>query len=97
MGKQKKPARSGVGLKIQALRISASLTQPELAEKCGIPTGTLRHWEQGVNDPKWDQLLPLVDALADALAVTPATILARLYTGPEERQPIGALPRGPSS
>lgn len=32
-------------------RKRAGLTQAQVAEVSGIPLGTLRRWEQGVNEP----------------------------------------------
>ena len=42
-------------------RKRAGLTQTQVAEVSGIPLGTLRRWEQGVNEPNIDMIIQLAD------------------------------------
>ena len=42
-------------------RKKAGLTQAQAAEISGIPLGTLRRWEQGVNEPSIDFIVQLAD------------------------------------
>ena len=49
------------------------LTQAQLAEKAGIPAGTISHFENEVRKPSFDNLVKL----AEALAVTTDFLLGR--------------------
>lgn len=42
-------------------RRRAGLTQQQASEATDIPLGTLRRWEQGVNEPDTDSLVLLLD------------------------------------
>jgi transcriptional regulator with XRE-family HTH domain len=55
------------GLRLKELRERAGLTQPELAEKSGVARASVANLEQGRYEPSW----PTVQALAEALNVTP--------------------------
>lgn len=57
---------TGFGSKLKALRESAGLSQPELAEKAGCNKFTIAKLEQGRQEPAW----PLVLSLCEALNVT---------------------------
>ena len=46
---------------IKEARVKAGLKQREVAEMTGIPLGTLRRWEQGVNEPDVDHIIQLAD------------------------------------
>lgn len=48
-------------LRLKQARNAAGMTQREAADASGIPLGTLRRWEQGVNDPDTDALIALAD------------------------------------
>lgn len=42
-------------------RRRAGFTQTQVVEISGIPLGTLRRWEQGVNEPNIDAIIQLAD------------------------------------
>lgn len=48
-------------MKLKEARNRANLTQLDVSEITSIPLGTLRRWEQGVNEPSTDDLLRLAD------------------------------------
>ncbi len=48
-------------------RKRAGFTQKEVAEKTGIPLGTLRRWEQGQNDPDMGSLVQLANLYNSSL------------------------------
>lgn len=48
-----------MGNNLKAARKAANLTQKKAAEKSGIPLGTLRRWEQGVNEPDTESIVKL--------------------------------------
>jgi len=52
--------------RIAELRLKASLSQSELAKRCGVDETAVSHWENGVSSPKGSRL-PVV---AEALGVT---------------------------
>lgn len=92
--KQTKPAHSGIGPLIKALRLKAGAEQRDLAEAADVPLPTLRRWEQGVSDPNWGGVLQLVDAFAEMLGRKAPSVLVDLYLPPAERLPLGPLPIG---
>lgn len=49
--------------KLRELRAKAGLTQAALAERCGLPLGNVRNYEQGIRHPSWDTMFKLADAL----------------------------------
>jgi transcriptional regulator with XRE-family HTH domain len=61
--------------RLQQLREDAGLTQAGLAEKSGLPLGSIRNYEQGQREPYWNALFKLaaglgvpVDAFADCVS-----------------------------
>lgn len=46
---------------LKKARNRAGFTQQDVSDKTGIPLGTLRRWEQGVNEPDTDSLVLLLD------------------------------------
>jgi transcriptional regulator with XRE-family HTH domain len=58
-----------MGQRLKALRLAARLTQRELAERSGIPLGTLVNWEQGRYRPALEDAVPLARALGISLDV----------------------------
>lgn len=46
---------------IKDARKRAGLTQTQVVAISGIPLGTLRRWEQGVNEPNIDAIIQLAD------------------------------------
>jgi transcriptional regulator with XRE-family HTH domain len=52
-----------IGAKLRELREARGLTQDQLAERSGVPAGTIRNYEQGRNDPAWGALWALAEAL----------------------------------
>jgi transcriptional regulator with XRE-family HTH domain len=54
------------GERLKAAREQLGWTQPGLADRSGVPVGTIRDYEQGRREP----LLSTAQKLADALGVT---------------------------
>src|SRR5262245_51382394 len=52
--------------RLKELRVGAGWTQLELADRSGVPVGTIRDYEQGKRDP----LLPSAQKLARALGLS---------------------------
>ena len=48
-------------MRLKEARMATGMTQREVAAKTGIPLGTLRRWEQGVNEPDTESLIMLAD------------------------------------
>jgi transcriptional regulator with XRE-family HTH domain len=48
---------------LRQLREKAGLTQQQLAEKAGLPLGSLRNHEQGQRLPSWPAIVKLARAL----------------------------------
>lgn len=51
-----------LGEKIRELRISASLTQMQLAKIIGVSQKAIDYWERNVNEPKASYVIALVKA-----------------------------------
>jgi len=60
------------GARLRALRQSRGLTQEVLAERAGVSSVTIGQIERGAADPR----LGTVEALAEALEVSPPELLA---------------------
>jgi putative transcriptional regulator len=59
------------GERLRELRTGAGLTQAALAERSGLPVGSVRNYEQGIREPYWNVLFDLARALgvsADSFA-----------------------------
>lgn len=52
-----------IGKKIQYFRKKAGYTQKQLAEACGVATGTIQQYELGKRQPRIEQLEIIADAL----------------------------------
>ena len=52
-----------IGDKIMYLRRKADLTQEKLADKIGVSTKTLQHWEAGKYTPKTESIYNIAQAL----------------------------------
>ena len=52
-----------VGQNIKTLREIKDISQKELADKIGVPSGTLSHIERGSRQPSIDMLYSIADAL----------------------------------
>jgi len=80
-----------LGRRLRACRISAHVTQEELAERAGLHRTAIGFLERGARTPRVDTLL----RLCAALAVEPADLLAdmhvqlpeRIYAGTETLSP----------
>ena len=60
---RKRPRRTDTSSPITAARISAGLTQAQLAERIGVAPQQIGAWERSVRKPKIDALLRIADAL----------------------------------
>jgi transcriptional regulator with XRE-family HTH domain len=49
--------------KLRRLREAAGLTQSGLAERAGLPIGSIRNYEQGQREPLWRVLFKITQAL----------------------------------
>lgn len=56
------------------LRLRAGVTQTELAEKIGVSTASISHWETGRHSPKSGDIVKLADALN-----VPAESIVRMF------------------
>jgi transcriptional regulator with XRE-family HTH domain len=63
--------------RLRELRKQAGVTQAQLAERSGIPLGSIRNYEQGQREPYWNVAFRLatalgvsVEAFADCVAPT---------------------------
>lgn len=60
------------GARLRSLRVAKKMTQVQLAEASGLPSGSIARLEQGgVQHPRWDQVL----ALSNGLGVCPGAFL----------------------
>lgn len=81
-----------MGERMRRLRERSGLSQPQAAERAGIPVGTLRGWEQDRRQPLLDAAARLADAIGctlDELAgrgQTPATPPEQPPPGPQKRR-----------
>ena len=48
-------------MKLKELRKQANMTQAQLSEKLGVTGQTVLNWENGVYEPKIEQLIKLAD------------------------------------
>lgn len=48
-------------MKIKELRIKNSISQKNLAKKMGVSSQTILNWENGIFEPRIDQLIQLAD------------------------------------
>ena len=58
---------SGFAERLKTLRASAGLSQPQLAERSGVPVSALRQFEQGRREPTYATLLKLARGLGMSL------------------------------
>jgi transcriptional regulator with XRE-family HTH domain len=74
------------GARLQELRQKTGLSQKELADKAGVSQRAISHWEQGIREPKWSNVLVLAEALG-------VDCQAFLEEPCERRQPSRGRPR----
>src|SRR5436309_15794074 len=75
---------TAMGERLQDLRLSAGLSQPQLARAAGIPTASLKNWEQGLRLPRLDAAY----RLAKALGITLDVLAGRIFEGtPGQKKP----------
>jgi transcriptional regulator with XRE-family HTH domain len=55
------------GLRLKAFRLAAGLMKAELADRVGVSSMAIHHYESGAREPRWSQLAPLVRALGPGL------------------------------
>ncbi len=78
-----------LGQRIASLRHAAGLSQPQLAERAGISTATLRNWEQGIRFP-----LPVgLVAIAKGLGISPGPLLDGVTFPTQEKPGRAGRPR----
>src|SRR3954470_17820223 len=59
----KKAVDVTLGQRIARLRLAGGMTQPDLAEKAGVPLFSLRSWEQDYRRPRADAAVRVARAL----------------------------------
>jgi transcriptional regulator with XRE-family HTH domain len=64
---KKKPEGETMGTRLKRLRQAAGLSQPQLANRAGIPVGTIRSLEQERRVPRLDTASALADAIGCSL------------------------------
>jgi transcriptional regulator with XRE-family HTH domain len=74
------------GEKLKSLRLAAGLTQAQLADRSGVPLGTIRDYEQGKRDPA----LSAAQKLARGLGAS----LSSFEEPPDRAPPKGKRRRG---
>jgi transcriptional regulator with XRE-family HTH domain len=67
----------GLGTMLKEAREKAGLTQEQLAEKTGLPVGSIRNWEQGHRTPR----IGVVPALARAVGLPVERLLVAMAEG----------------
>jgi transcriptional regulator with XRE-family HTH domain len=55
--------KMGIELRLKHLRKDRGYTQESFAEKLGVPVGTYRNWEQGINTPDSETIIRIVQLL----------------------------------
>lgn len=53
----------GIDIRLKLLRKSRGYTQKSFAAQLGIPVGTYRNWEQGINSPDNDTIIRILRLL----------------------------------
>ena len=76
------------GSRIKAARKRTGMTQAEAAQRSGIPLGTIRRWEQGVNEPDIDSIIQL----ADLYGTTTDDLLGSRFSGFIAANPVQTVP-----
>jgi transcriptional regulator with XRE-family HTH domain len=79
--------------KLQRLRAVAHLSQGELAERSGVPPGTIRNLEQGIRLPTWPTLVRLVKALGASIGDFDECELEDAPAAKSRPQPTAPPPR----
>ena len=96
--------------RLRELRERAGLTQQQLAEKAGLSQRAVSHWEQGLREPSWGNVIALTKALdvdANAFLQPPQAVAEvkpgrpRKATGEEaekqEKRPVGRPRKAPTA
>jgi transcriptional regulator with XRE-family HTH domain len=73
-------SKTGFGRRLKELREAKGWSQGKLAEEAGMNLWGIAKLEQGVNEPRWET----VRALAEALGVTPNDFLTEEEPTAEE-------------
>jgi transcriptional regulator with XRE-family HTH domain len=73
----------GLGEMLKQAREKAGLTQEQLAEKTGLPVGSIRNWEQGHRVPR----LNVVPVLARAVGIPVEKLLVAMVDEPPRGKP----------
>mgnify|MGYP000852106774 CR=1 FL=1 len=72
---------------LKRARNRAGMTQAEASEASGIPIGTLRRWEQGVNEPDIASII----LLADTYKTTTDELLGSRFSGVIKARPVKTI------
>jgi transcriptional regulator with XRE-family HTH domain len=54
--------------RLKELRNKADLSQTDLAERSGVPVGTIRYFEYGLREPTYETLVKLAEGLGLSLS-----------------------------
>ena len=71
------PAAAHIGTQIRKARVTATLTQDQVAARSSIDSSNIRAYETGRAMPS----VPTLVRIADALGITPGTLLDGLTVG----------------
>jgi transcriptional regulator with XRE-family HTH domain len=81
---------SRFGARLRELREAAGLSQKALAERAGLSQGAIAHWEQGLREPSWSNVV----ALAEALGVDCRSFLEPPGKAAKAKRPRGRPRKG---
>jgi transcriptional regulator with XRE-family HTH domain len=88
------------GQRLKELREQAGLSQKELADKVGLSQRAVSHWEQGLREPGWSNVVALAEALGvnclaflEEAAERPKSHRGRPPKAQQEQEPQPKRPR----
>lgn len=82
--------RAIMGARFQELRQAKGLSQSQLAKAAGLPTSTLKNWEQGRREP----LFSAAYQLARALGISLDELASKLFEEEQPPAPSAPKPKG---
>lgn len=80
-----------IAAKIKQTREAAGFTQAQLAEKIGTTSQNISQYERGLRKPKYETMLKISTALAEALNIDPEELLKTRWESTNERHEKGII------